>query len=221
MARCPLWLAFMILALSAFAAGAEAPRQLDWKDLVPKGAPIRNPLSALTPDQRYEIAAIERARRFQSEDRLDAGGTAGDEARQAERRLLKQGVDVYGLLAEYQVFRRKTRKRRDGLVDALDGQLVRMPGYLLPLEFADTGVTEFLLVPYVGACIHVPPPPPNQIVFVRAKAAFRSKGLFTPVWVTGRMSIKRTRQSLSLVDGTSNVDVGYALDGGKVEPYAE
>ena len=59
------------------------------------------------------------------------------------------------------------------VVTQLDGQLIRLPGYIVPLEVNEEGrTTEFLLVPYFGACIHVPPPPSNQIVHVTSKVAF-------------------------------------------------
>ena len=57
-------------------------------------------------------------------------------------------------------------------------------------------VKSFLLVPYVGACIHVPPPPANQIVFVQLKHGFKSPELFAPVWVTGRISTGMNKTSL-------------------------
>ena len=74
------------------------------------------------------------------------------------------------------------------LVPELDGHVIKLPGYVLPLDFEGTLVKSFLLVPYVGACIHVPPPPPNQIVFVQLKQGFKSNELYAPVWVTGRIS---------------------------------
>ncbi len=50
---------------------------------------------------------------------------------------------------------------------SLEGATVRLPGFIVPLEAVKSGdVSEFLLVPYFGSCIHVPPPPPNQIVYV-------------------------------------------------------
>ena len=56
------------------------------------------------------------------------------------------------------------------VVKALDGQLVKLPGYIVPLDVTEEGrVTEFLLVPYYGACIHTPPPPANQIVVVASR----------------------------------------------------
>ena len=73
------------------------------------------------------------------------------------------------------------------LNEALDGALIRMPGFIIPLELGAEGVTSFLLVPYVGACIHTPPPPPNQLVIVSSKVPWPSDQLWDPVWVTGVM----------------------------------
>ena len=73
---------------------------------------------------------------------------------------------------------------------ALDGQRIRLPGFVVPLERDSAGkVTEFLLVPYFGACIHVPPPPPNQLVFVRARSPLTLESAESAVWVTGQLSI--------------------------------
>lgn len=71
---------------------------------------------------------------------------------------------------------------------ALDGSLVRLPGFVVPLDLDAKGqVTEFFLVPYYGACIHYPPPPPNQIVYVVPPKPFKLPTLTTPYWVTGRL----------------------------------
>jgi hypothetical protein len=80
--------------------------------------------------------------------------------------------------------------------EALAGRLLRMPGYVVPINLDDKGrVTEFFLVPYYGACIHMPPPPPNQVVYVVPAQPFTLKSLTTPYWVTGQMKIgsKTTR----------------------------
>lgn len=77
--------------------------------------------------------------------------------------------------------------RHYAVVPELDGLRVRLPGYLIPLEFDGTGATEFLLVPFVGACIHVPPPPPNQIVHVTTAKPHQVQGLFEPVYAVGTL----------------------------------
>ena len=46
----------------------------------------------------------------------------------------------------------------------LNGAYIKMPGFIIPIDLSTDGVTSFVLVPYVGACIHTPPPPPNQLV---------------------------------------------------------
>jgi hypothetical protein len=96
-----------------------------------------------------------------------------------------------------------------------------MPGYLLPLEFSGKEVSEFLLVPWVGACIHTPPPPPNQIVHVKADRPVGNVSMFMAIWVTGRMSTKATKTNLYLVDGASDIETGYSLRATEVEPYKE
>jgi len=99
----------------------------------------------------------------------------------------------------------------DSLVRDYDQQVVRMPGYVVPLAFQDANVTEFLLVPYVGACIHVPPPPPNQLVFVKLDTPVHIRQLFEPVWVTGILNSTPHRTELA--------EAGYEIAAIEVERY--
>jgi uncharacterized protein len=91
----------------------------------------------------------------------------------------------------------------------LDGKRVHIGGYVVPLDFDATNVKEFLLVPFVGACIHVPPPPANQIVYVKISQGFDVKETFDPVWVTGVLKVTPAFTGLA--------DAGYSLDAEKVE----
>ncbi|MEM6679356.1 MAG: DUF3299 domain-containing protein [Pseudomonadota bacterium] len=97
------------------------------------------------------------------------------------------------------------------VVEDYNGQQVRLPGYMVPLDFLSTGVTEFLLVPYVGACIHVPPPPPNQIAMVRAETPYETSRYFEAVTVAGRMQTEHLSMDLA--------EVGYTIGEADVEPY--
>ncbi len=99
------------------------------------------------------------------------------------------------------------------VVPELDGKRVRIGGYVVPLDFEATNVKEFLLVPFVGACIHVPPPPPNQIVYVKSEKGFDVQGSFDPVWVTG--TLKTASQYTGLAE------TGYSIDAEKVETRKE
>ncbi len=74
---------------------------------------------------------------------------------------------------------------------ALEGAEVRIPGFIVPLQLDDKGrVTEFFLVPYFGACIHVPPPPPNQMVYVVMKEGMQLDSMYSAYWITGKMTTR-------------------------------
>ena len=100
------------------------------------------------------------------------------------------------------------------IIEELDGMLIRIPGFVVPLEGDGQKVSEFLLVPYYGACIHVPPPPANQTLYVQvptADAVIREA--FDTVWVTGRLSAKPLTTDLATA--------GYQIQATLVEPYDE
>ena len=99
------------------------------------------------------------------------------------------------------------------VVTALDGERVLIGGYVVPLDFDATKVKEFLLVPFVGACIHVPPPPANQIIYVKPAQPFEIKATFDPVYVTGKISVAPTFTGLA--------ETGYTIDAEKVELRAK
>jgi uncharacterized protein len=102
----------------------------------------------------------------------------------------------------------------DSPVRQLQGKRVSIPGFMVPLEDDAQEVTEFLLVPYAGACIHVPPPPPNQMVYVKLIHNGNAKMSFTdPIVVTGILKITNVKSPYG--------DVSYNLDGETVKPYAE
>jgi hypothetical protein len=71
----------------------------------------------------------------------------------------------------------------------MDGARVRLPGFIVPVEFdEEQTITQFFLVPYFGACLHMPPPPPNQIVLVNYPQGLQLQGLYTPFLVSGEIS---------------------------------
>lgn len=92
-----------------------------------------------------------------------------------------------------------------------NGQIVRLSGFIVPIDYKGTGVTAFILVPYVGACVHVPPPPANQLVFVTTGTPYDSAGLFEPVTVTGMFGTASTSTQLA--------EIGYALSADEIRAY--
>ncbi|MET1067775.1 MAG: DUF3299 domain-containing protein [Pseudomonas prosekii] len=98
------------------------------------------------------------------------------------------------------------------VVKGLDGQNIRLPGYIVPLEVGEDGrTTEFLLVPYFGACIHVPPPPSNQIVHVKSEVGVKLDELYQPYWIEGALQVKASSSELA--------DAGYQMEADKIYVY--
>lgn len=97
------------------------------------------------------------------------------------------------------------------VVRELAGTKIRIPGYIIPLDYNGEGVNELILVPYVGACIHVPPPPPNQLILVRIAQSYNPREMFEPVYVTGTLGI--------LEEETDLAEVGYSLEADAITPY--
>lgn len=97
------------------------------------------------------------------------------------------------------------------LNEALNGAYIKMPGFVIPLETSAEGVTGFMLVPYVGACIHTPPPPANQLVMVTTSTPWPGDQLWDPVWVTGRMSAQ--------LQSTELGQAGYSIVADEMEAY--
>lgn len=100
------------------------------------------------------------------------------------------------------------------IVTSLEGRRVRLPGLVVPLEGDGKRMSEFLLVPYYGACIHSPPPPSNQIVYVTTgKEKAQLHEMFEAVWVSGTLRGEH--------QGNAMGDASYTLEAVKVEPYDE
>ena len=200
--------------------GDAAPaRDLDWRDLAPGGESLVDPLAHLTGDQRLDVADVAWARAAERRGQISKVSPEYEIAVEMADALARDGLDVDALVAAYDEFLTEVEALKRRVDGDLHGETVRIPGYALPLEFSGVGVREFLLVPYFGACIHVPPPPPNQMVFVRLDRPFVMKGLFEALWVTGRMSVERSTNALTYMDGSADLITGYTLDATGIEPY--
>ena len=97
---------------------------------------------------------------------------------------------------------------------AMDGLKIRIPGFVVPLEFdEDQTISQFFLVPYFGACLHMPPPPPNQIILVDAPEGVQMSALYEPFWLEGEVSTVVTENDMA--------KSAYAMQLHKLSPYSE
>lgn len=215
----------LLLCITAFFmftglhANAEDVRELTWDDLIPRDLHFDDPFEKLTDQQLYDLSTVALYREKKA-SKEDFDNPSDAYYQEALAQLKGDGIDIDGLLAMREEIAEKRRARGQTANAELNGNNIRLPGYLLPLEFKDKQVTEFLLVPWVGACIHTPPPPPNQIVHVKMDKGYDiGETLFTPVWVSGVMRTEKTNPELSFVDGTQSIDARYLIQAEKVEPY--
>ncbi|WP_443088901.1 DUF3299 domain-containing protein [Vibrio sp. M260118] len=93
----------------------------------------------------------------------------------------------------------------------LNGSKVKIPGFVIPLEGDANTVTEFLLVPYFGACIHVPPPPPNQIIYVKFPKGAPIQQLWDVIYVIGELKTETISHELA--------ETAYVIEGTEIAEY--
>lgn len=219
------------ISLASIVIGyAESVRELKWEDLLPptlfavedEARGVLESILALPASEREQYYAVELE--LWLRDALASGSRKESSLTDKERKVLaEKPSEVYpnalALWTKVMKSQKRLEEQHKTVDSRIDGERIRIPGYALPLEFDGTNVRDFLLVPYVGACIHTPPPPLNQIVFVSAAASFESEGLFSPVWVEGVISTKGGSHNLSFVDGQAPIDAGYTVDAAKIKTY--
>ncbi len=197
-------LALMIGVLWTLNSLADSPKTIEWTDLMPE----------------------EDLRLLESMPTVDHGDLSDEELaedptnqslRPEERDL---SYEVEGAIAQAMGDNDQGgRTWEDALVSTntrqeFDNTDIRLPGFVVPLEFDDEmNIREFFLVPYYGACIHVPPPPPNQIIFVRYPEGFQLDALYTPFWVSGTLKLERVENDMALSM--------YSMDASEIVEYSE
>lgn len=173
------------------ATDAAAPLVLDWADLrAPEGEGIA---------VSFDLGAREREG---MPSRADFEGESGQTITEEELAAFVSDIDQMRALQE----------PGGEIRPELDGLTIRMAGYVTPVGFDADRVTEFILVPFLGACIHVPPPSADQLVYVTEAEGLELDMMYEPIWVTGTLKAEPLATVLA--------DVGYRIEGAAVEPYS-
>ncbi|RWN34461.1 MAG: DUF3299 domain-containing protein [Mesorhizobium sp.] len=93
----------------------------------------------------------------------------------------------------------------------LQDKSIQLAGYALPVDRDGDLVYQFLLVPWTGACSHMPTPPPNQIVLVTPARPYKMSEAYQPVAVTGALKPDMEKSQLFILDGVSVIQSGYSV----------
>lgn len=169
----------MLLCCLCFSAQAAKYQQIQWIDLLPE-----EDLQALTeapiPDSILE-------------------GSAADKINSPLSMTIKDPVSDYERALVSVRVKNEFNKRK-----------IKLPGYIVPIETTEDGrATSFFLVPFFGACIHLPPPPPNQIIYATYEKGIKMDDLEIPFWIEGTVFTKKKMNDLALAAYSATVDRLY------------
>ncbi|MEP9398630.1 DUF3299 domain-containing protein [Mesorhizobium sp. KR2-14] len=211
------------LSLGCGAAFSEGATRLKWEMLIPSTEPLAFSPNELPFDQQVALRNVMYWKGHPSGELSEEFALQRDEAKKrvdADReKIAAQGVDLDALYDRYVAWATEIERRGTLTEKKYDGERVAIAGYLLPLDFDPAGATEFLLVPYFGACIHEPPPPPNQVIYLKSSTPYAATSLFEGVTITGTMRVQSENKNLSFMDGSDDVASSYLLEGESIEPY--
>ena len=216
-------LSTLIVAVSLFLPmtelqAADKPLEITWSNLT-VNIEFEDPFEKLKHDQLIDLSIIARIDRLLKDTPFKVNDEMKKEAADARKKLEEQKVDIEGLFAKRDEIIELRKKRATAVNKDIIDKVVKMPGYALPLEYDGKKITEFLLVPWVGACIHTPPPPPNQIISVTSAEPFEVKSRYEPVIIEGVLKGEEIFKDLFLVDGTAAIMTSYKMDKVKVEKF--
>ncbi|MAK60371.1 MAG: hypothetical protein CMK09_05290 [Ponticaulis sp.] len=195
---------FPVLALALVACGSNSSTEAE------------------VPDASQEQADAEQQDSSVLEDRIDADGfeeigwedllPVGEEERIAELYRMQLQALATNPVREGSAADKALQIGTFNVVEELDGVKVKLPGYTVPFDFSPNAeISDFLLVPYYGACLHSPPPPPNQTLYITTDNPIRITELDQAVWVRG--VLKADRQN------TETADAAYTLVLSDIEEY--
>ena len=213
-----LWgCALVVMMVSIPISPAMAQSAIAWDDLQAHSTHLRNPYEHLSTEQTYRLSSLYQLREWVKENQPPPDSLEAQEIQRLEKVFADEGLDPTALLSDADEARAYWRSQSQITNPNLADRSVQLSGYVLPLNENNRTpqaqqVSEFLLVPYVGACIHVPSPPPNQMIYIKPAAAIENPGLFSSVLVTGILRAEAGSYELFQVDGSRTVEVSYAMD---------
>ncbi|MGF1771574.1 DUF3299 domain-containing protein [Vibrio wakamikoensis] len=202
---------FAVVSVSGYA------NDWSWQDLAQEiDAPsYTNHFKDYDIKSRYDLMMVVDYQNSHDDERV----VREEDYRQALLRFAEKGVNILALIEEQKEIDEDHSDWNMKVNNDLIGKQGRLPGFIVPLEFDNLTVTEFILVPTAGACIHTPPPPANQMVVVSFPQGVQFRGLYTPVWVEGTLAQQTNSSNIELSDGATDVTTAYTMEAQSVEVY--
>jgi len=213
-----LFFSFLISGLFV-SLPSQKTTELDWGALIPEGFAFHDPFAKLTEDQLYDLAQVARIELLIENKPTTVSQEMKTKKEGLKGYLQKQGINADELIAQREYVTEMRTKNANAVVKELHMSKVKLAGYLLPLNIDNEKSSEFLLVPWVGACIHTPPPPKNQIVHVFHPQGYKAPSRYQAVVVEGMMFTGKSEAELYLIDGSSMIQSLYTMKETTITPY--
>jgi hypothetical protein len=210
----------LVAALLAATQSWAEPEAIEFSDLAdPFAIAFEDPYRDMGNEMLSELKVLVQLDQKLSENDLASEDRARLEARRlaAREKLEANGHDVDGLLAQRWDVAKKRQAARMATNPIFDEVDVALSGYLIPGPRDADGTGFGYLVPQVGMCSHLPPPPPNQLVRVKLRADQHVESLYTPVRVLGLLRVEPSDATIFILDGESRMLSGWTLDAEIVE----
>nr|WP_321257924.1 DUF3299 domain-containing protein [uncultured Pseudodesulfovibrio sp.] len=210
----------IFLILFAVPALASAPT-ISWDELRPDTAiQFDDPIAQLSQEQLRDLRIIKRIRWLIANKKSAPDGVSAQEEKQLVKHLSDQGIDVDLLLSKREEIASNRRQTVGATNSGVIDTVIRIPGYVMPLDTDQPEVRDFLLVPWVAPCAHVPPPVANQVIHVTLEQSIAHRDRYDPIWIEGILRRNPSEHTLFLVDGISHIESAYSLEGRYVGNYS-
>ncbi len=218
--KCKLTIAALLaLCLTAASCGISDAKTAEGTTLGAQNAPEHgDSIDAwLDPDATSKPVEVPAGHElFEWEDLTPPGSSGEAIYNRYEERLAAVEIGSPESNALYAEMQAEADSEGEAINTELDGKKIHMGGFVTPLSYDDDVVTEFLLVPYFGACIHVPAPPPNQTIMVKLAEgeSMSIEDTWGAVWITGTLTATSATTDLAeagytITGATSTISEGY------------
>ncbi|MCY1719972.1 DUF3299 domain-containing protein [Prolixibacteraceae bacterium Z1-6] len=208
------------LVITGLVGKAQDFKELSWYDLAPK-VEFDDPFTRLSTEQLHSLSQIAKYREKVAPIDTDSRIKKQTKIDSLEQVLIAESVNIDSLLSLRTKITELRKEKAETVNYELDSTEISISGYLLPLNYVDNKTTEFLLVPWVGACIHTPPPPKNQIVYLTSEKGYEVNSRFEAATIKGHMQLEDKTSLLFLVDGSDNISTGYSILDAEISKYEQ
>ena len=195
---------------------AQGYQPISWEDLEGKGEAYDDPFKKLSEEQLFNLSIVYE---IENMDASEVDEYLLEDMDDAKKSLAKEKIDIKYYFEQAEIVAKKREKESKLTNATLNNKKVELSGFSLALGLNEGKMQEFLFVPFLGACIHSPPPPLNQILYVKSSKPVKVDDRYEPVTIKGTLQIKQNKSKLYLVDGEDEVESGYTFLADEIKPY--